>query len=87
MEIQPITSYKLNGTEYKSLKAIKTEIENKIGAIIDYSDVTLTAKQKLNLLAAIIKNKQELMFLLNITFDPDPHNMQSKHINILDTHL
>jgi hypothetical protein len=84
MDITTVTTYKLNGKEFKSLAAIKTHLENSIGAIIDYSDVTLTPKQKLNLLAAIIKNKKELVYLLSVRFNEKENGLQSDWRNIFD---
>lgn len=67
MDIEQVTSYKFNGKEYRNLAAIKTDIENRIGEIID-CDVTLTPKQKLNMLKAIVTNKAKLHSLLDVSF-------------------
>lgn len=85
MEITPITIYKFNGKKYRNLAAIKTEVENRIGAIIDYADMTLTPKQKLNLLKAIANKKAELHKLLDITFTIESVSAMSDYDkNILD---
>lgn len=83
MEIQEITRWRFDGKEYNTVDAIKTEIENRIGKIIDYSDVTLNPKQRLNIHKAICENKTELRKLLSVTFDQNP-NEGGKEINILD---
>lgn len=82
MEIKTITRYKFDSKEYNSLSEIKTDIENRIGKIIDYSDVTLSPKQRLNIFNAIIENKAEINRLLTITFTTEGEEYQDK--NILD---
>lgn len=85
MEITEIITYKYNGKIYTSLKEVKAAVENKIGAIIDESDVTLTPKQKLNLLAAIVKNKKELSQILDVTFTIEGESFGRDIVkNILD---
>lgn len=84
MEIETITRYKFDGVEYDSIDKVKTEIENRIGKIIDYSDVTLTPKQKLNIHKAICEHKKELKKMLNVTFNREPNTLQGDWINILD---
>lgn len=87
MEIQQITRYKLEGKEFDSLPKVKTEIENRIGAIIDKMDATLNSKQRLNILKALVKDKSALAKLLTVTFEIEPKEygqMKSEVINILD---
>lgn len=83
MDITEIKRYKFDDKEYKDLPAVKTEIQNRIGEIIDYSDVTLTPKQKLNLFKAIVKYKGVLRNLLNVTI-PIVEDSTWNDKNILD---
>lgn len=87
MDIQKIEIYKLNGKEYRSLKQIKTEVENIIGEIIDQVNPRLTPKQKLDFLQVIIKNKKELCSALSIGIDLDDTNLHGDYKNILDIYL
>jgi len=84
MEIQRIEVYRLYGKEYRSIKDIQTDIENKIGRIIDSFDVTLTPKQRLNILAGMVKNKMEIVKLLSVEIDQSDDPMYRNMENILD---
>lgn len=84
MNIQEITRYKFQGKEFDSLDKVKTEIENRIGSIIENADVTLNPKQKLNLLKAIIDNKKDLANLLTVTYDVHSSLTGYQEKNILD---
>ena len=85
VEIKRIERYKLRGNEYASLKQIQDHVQNKIGLIVDKMDVTLTPKQKLNILQVIIDNKEALKVQLDVCIDlkhDDP--LYSSMKNILD---
>lgn len=84
MEIKTITRYKFDGKEYDLLPAIKTELENRIGKIIDSVEPPLTAKQRLALLKVIIKNRNELVKCLTVTYDAEPDTLHGDNRNILD---
>lgn len=85
MEIQTITRYKFDGKEYPDLMAVKTEVENRIGAIIDKIDVRLTPSQALNLLKIVTEDKDQLRKLLDVTFTIEGERFnQDQDKNILD---
>lgn len=83
MEIQRVEIFKLAGVEYSTLKEVYTKVENDIGAIIDTFDVTLTPKQKLNILSGILSNKRALSGFLNIEIDFGD-GLQGDMRNLLD---
>lgn len=84
MEIIEVTRYKFEGVEYPSLAKVKTEIENQLGAIIDKMDVNLTPKQRLNILAAMTKDKKQIVKLLTVEFNNASNDLQGDYKNILD---
>ena len=84
MEIKRIELYKYNNTNFSRLLDVKSEVEGSIGIIIDRIDVTLTPKQKLNILTELIKSKPELVKLLQVEIDTAPDTLQGDMKNILD---
>jgi hypothetical protein len=84
MEITEITRYEFDGKEYKTLQAIKTEIENRLGVIIDKCDIPLSSKQRLSILKVFITNKESLEYLLGITFTVETSEYSEVTKNILD---
>lgn len=82
-EVQTVTRFRYAGKEYDSLSAIRVEIENRLGAIIDASDHTLSPKQKLNIHTAIIGNHAEIAELLTVRVDMDEDSLQGDRRNIL----
>ena len=84
MEIEQRTVYTVFNKDYKNPDAIKTEVINRIGKIIDCLDVRLPPKQGLNLLQVLIDNKKDLTELLNIEIDQADGGMSNHFINILD---
>lgn len=84
-EIVTITRYKFDGKEYNSLNAVKTAVEDRLGAIIDKFSYNLSAKEKLNIMKIIIDNKAELRNLISITFTIEGERFnQDQEKNILD---
>ena len=83
MEIKEITRYKFDGMEFDSLPKVKTEVENRIGKIIDKVPL-LSFKQRLDLLHVLSNNKSELSKLLSVTFQTDTSELHNTIINILD---
>lgn len=86
MEIKTITRYKFDGVEYENLNAVKTKVENRIGAIIDkLCNPPLTSKQRLQIFEVIAKKHVELSKLLNVTFTIEgPTFNSAEDKNILD---
>lgn len=84
MEVKRIEKYQYKGKEYKSLQDIYTELQNGLGVIIDRFDVTLTPKQKLNILKGIVKDKKTLIGLLSVEIDNSDNSLYGDFKNILD---
>lgn len=84
MEIKARSVYQYKGSDYSNLDDVKERVENHIGAVIDSLDVTLTPKQKLNILAGIVKNKRLLVELLTVEFNNSDDVMYENMVNILD---
>jgi hypothetical protein len=84
IEIKRIERFNLRGKEFKSLREVYIDTENHLGAIIDSFDVTLTPKQRLNILSGIVHNKTALIATLSIVFDMSDDSMNSDVRNILD---
>lgn len=81
MEVITITRYKFDGKEYDSIPKVKTEIENRIGAIIDKMNLPL--KARLKMLEVIVSHKAELCKLLEVTHEF--HTSEGyKEKNVLD---
>ena len=68
MEIQEVIRYKYEGKEYNSLKEVRTEVENRLGAIIDKISPPLTFKQRLAILETLVNNKDEIKALLDVEY-------------------
>jgi len=64
--VRVIETYSLDGAVYKSHKEIKVAQENKLGAIIDSFDVTLTTKQKVKIFDGIVANMDALEQVLGV---------------------
>lgn len=85
MEIKKITRYKLNGVEYPDLAKMREHCENQLGAIIDKFDVTLTPKQKLNILNGLTANHVELRKWLSVSYISEAENvLNDSPANILN---
>lgn len=85
--IKEITNYKYGLVRYDSLQAVKTAVENYLGATIDDFDITLTPKQKLRILQGLKDNRMSLVKLLTVTYSPDDNKHSMKidpDKNILD---
>ena len=88
IEIQKLTRYKFDGSEFNSLDAVKTHVENNLGALIDKMSnslkVPLSTEQRLQMFDAVVSNKEELKKLLSIEYDNSDEWDRSNMINILD---
>lgn len=89
MQITKIERFKFNGVEYKSLKDVKTHVENEIGKLIDKASQSmqapLTPKQALTLFDFIVTNKEDIKSLLSVEYDKEPDDWQDQQTtNILD---
>lgn len=82
--VRPVTHFFYHGQSYKDCDAIKTEVENQIGKIIDKFDCNLNAKQRLAILDGIVKNHNQLSALLDVTIEDDEEDTT---LNILDVQL
>lgn len=86
--ITEVRKYTFENKEYTSLQQIKTVVENKLGIFIDTLDVTLTPKQKLNILQGLIAYKTAVVYALSITYlqETDDENCLYNTLekNILD---
>jgi hypothetical protein len=95
MEIKEIKLYKLEGKTYNSLKEIKIEVENRIGAIIDTMSIPvhqIGSAQRLHIFQILTnpENREKLQKLLNVTYEQEIggynynplHSSETK--NILD---
>ena len=83
MEITKIERYKLRGVEFKTLATVREHVENQLGLIIDKLDVTLTPKQKLNILQGLTDNKRDMVTFLSVEFNMGD-DFQGDFKNILD---
>jgi len=77
-------TYSVLGKEFDSIGSIATEIENRLGKIIDQTNVRLPPKQALELLDLIINNRDEIKCLLSIEVDVSSELLYSNLINVLD---
>jgi len=84
MEIKVKTVYTYKGDYYISLAAIKARVENQLGYVVDSFDATLTPKQKLAIFNGLVKNKDSIAELLNITVDISDDELCTNTMNILD---
>ena len=84
IKIKMVEKYIFNGVEYKDLASIATIMENKIGAVIDRADVTLTPRQKLNLLKSIVESRRQLVNALTVTIGVSDGSLYAPEVNILD---
>lgn len=85
MEIKTITRFKFDGKEYDNLPKVKTEVENRIGTILDQLNPRLTPKQAIQMLEIIVREKAKLHDLLNVTFEVEGETALSGYDkNILD---
>lgn len=86
--ITEVRKYTFEKKEYTTLQQIKTVVENKLGIFIDTLDVTLTPKQKLNILQGLIAYKTAVVYALSITYlqETDDENCLYNTLekNILD---
>lgn len=67
--VKRVEKFEYRGGLFNTIDAIEELIENKLGAIIDKMDVTLTPKQKLNILNTIIDERDPLVELLSVALE------------------
>lgn len=90
MEITEVIRYKFGGKEYNSLHAIKTDIENQIGGIIDeIFNICPPAKasNKIKILEYLTNKttRDKIIRLLSVTFEKETEFLQGdSEVNILD---
>jgi hypothetical protein len=88
--IKSRTVYTYKGEDYNSLDAVKTEIENSLGVVIDQINKVLpvhkqiASDQKLAILEVLTANKELLVELLTVEFVDDNDWQGTKTFNILD---
>ena len=81
--IESITTYRFDGRDFRSLKDVRTYVEDEIGKIIDSAQpVRLTPAQALAVLEAVTRNHSHLVELLTATIETDEEDL-----NILDAEL
>lgn len=87
-EIEIVTKYKLDGVEYASTDKLKSHVENELGALIDKMSQSmatpLTTKQRLELFAGLVANKDQLKWLLSIDLPKSDNWDNNEFTNILD---
>jgi hypothetical protein len=85
-EIKRKEYFVLHGEEFSSLRKVHTDVENRLGAVIDTFDVTLTPAQKLKIMAGMVHNKNAIKDLLSVDVDmnTNPNDIQVDLHNILD---
>jgi len=67
--IKPKIVYPYNGKEYSNIEALKRQIQNEIGKIIDEIRPVLPPKQALSTLEVIINNREKIKKLLDIEIE------------------
>jgi len=70
-EVHEVTTYRCSGVIYKSIDDLSSDLESKMGSIIDTIDVTLTPKQKLKIFNTLIENRSTIVQVLSIKFNND----------------
>ena len=84
MGIYAITRYRFEGKEYNSLKSVRIQVENEIGAIVDSASVPIAPRDRLAIFEAIAKNRKRLQALLSVEYTRGEDDIQPEAVNILD---
>jgi hypothetical protein len=82
MRIQQLTTYRLDGLEFPTLKAAREHVENEIGRILDAIPLRLPAKDALAVHRAVITNRARLCDLLSVEIDGEQDGEPPR--NLLD---